>query len=179
MLLNRWQSAATRGRLPACQGKHLRMTSRSIRRLRLRSTLQPRGAGASEGLKVTHLRWSHLVRVYRSWESQPAESRPRCPVHLPWVQSFDLFFQDMGPCPSKELSLVRKDPSLPYRPGNCTWDTYVHGGRPPQLLASHQGETLPIRDWCQRLGLSRQTVYARIRRGQSPEVALGLTQECA
>ncbi len=179
MRLNSWQSAATRGRLAACHSKHLCMTSRSIRRLRLRSTLQPRGAQASEGLQVTHRRWSQLMRVYRQWESQPAEDRPRCPVYMPWVQSFDLFVKDMGLCPSRELGLVRPDPSLPYRPSNCTWGACTRPGRTPRLLISHQGETLPIRDWCQRLGLSRDTVYSRIHRGLSPEAALGLAQECA
>jgi len=119
------------------------------------------------------------MALYRQWGAQPGRSRGECPVHLPWVQSFDQFLEDMGPCPLGGSGLRRLDPSLPYRPGNCCWSRLCRKGRPARLTLTCQGETRPIGDWCQLLGLSYNTVYCRIRKGASPAAALGLTQECA
>jgi hypothetical protein len=154
------------------------MTSRSIRRLRSRSSLRPTSSSAPAELRLTHRRWSRLMTIYRQWVALDRDTRPPCPVHQPWVQSFDTFLADMGPCPPGGGTIDRLDPSQPYQPGNCCWTSAHLRGRPAKLQLNHQGELRSISEWCRLLQLNYSAVYRRIRRGVSPAVALGLTQEC-
>lgn len=163
----------------ACHSKHPCMTSRSIRTLRLPSSVRPAGSDAPAEIRRTYRRWGRLMAIYRDWKSRSEGDHMYCPIHLAWVRSFDCFLDDMGPCPQGNYSLMRRDPSGLYIPSNCFWGPRVRTGRKARLFASHQGETRAVTTWCARLGIPRDTVYSRIRRGLSPEAALGLTQECA
>jgi len=40
-----------------------------------------------------------------------------------WLREFDMFMEDMGTAPSKELSLDRINNDLGYSPENCKWST--------------------------------------------------------
>jgi hypothetical protein len=39
-------------------------------------------------------------------------------------------------------------------------------------LVTFQGETLPVVEWADRIGMKYRTLLARIRRGKSPEDAI-------
>lgn len=91
-----------------------------------------------------------------------------------WRQ-FENFLADMGRKPSRGHSLDRIDNDGNYEPGNCRWATkkeQMRNTRQNHLL-THNGETRCISEWAEVLGVSRDRIWGRIRRGWPPEVALG------
>jgi len=86
---------------------------------------------------------------------------------------FDAFLADMGACP-EGLTLERKDVDGPYSPENCCWasrDQQMRNKRTNRYI-TFNGETLCIRDWAAKLGLSKVTLNYRLRRGMPVERAL-------
>jgi hypothetical protein len=156
------------------------MTSRAVRRLRRRSTLQPCSTSASDQLKATYRAWCRLMVLYRKWiEGQrfaPDLSPP--PVDLRWVSSFDDFVEDVGLCP-EGAAFEAINPAHPYTADNCHWSESPRKrhGRPPRILLTHQGETHSLSEWSNLLGLSYKTIYSRLKHGASDDDALAVARE--
>ncbi len=87
-----------------------------------------------------------------------------------WENSFEAFTADMGPRPSAEHSVERKDNDGPYSPENCVWATRHTQAR--NTRQNHQitfrGETLCITDWARRIGIHPVSLYYRITRLKWP-----------
>ncbi len=94
-----------------------------------------------------------------------------------WEDNFPAFLTEVGPRPTPEHSLDRKDGSKGYEPGNVRWATKEQQAqnRPgfvrPVTLGS---KTQTVAEWARELGLPATTVYQRLNNGQTPEQALAL-----
>ena len=92
-----------------------------------------------------------------------------------WLDSFDAFLADLGPRPSSQHSLYRKDKTLPYEPGNCFWATkeeQVRGSRAVHII-TYGNRMLSLIGWEETTGISVETIRSRFRRGWSTGQALG------
>ncbi len=83
-----------------------------------------------------------------------------------WRNSFESFYADMGPRPSK-YTLERIDNDKGYSPDNCRWAT-----RSDQLRNTRRtrkitfnGVTQSVADWATDLGIDRRTLYNRLNVG--------------
>lgn len=88
--------------------------------------------------------------------------------------TFDKFLEDMGPRPTLEHSLDRKDNSKGYCKDNCRWSTKREqsNNRSDNHLITVNGLTLTITEWSRRIEVPKQTILSRIRMGWSHEDAI-------
>jgi hypothetical protein len=153
------------------------VTTQAVRNFRQPSRLEPTAANASPRLRATYTSWSGLMTSYRVWaagQENPEDPAGKPPVTLAWVRSFDQFVEDMGLRP-EDTVLVLTDPALPAAPGNCSWGAIKASkrcGRPPGRWLTHDGETLSVRAWAERLSISAKTIYTRLGRGATTAEAL-------
>lgn len=91
-----------------------------------------------------------------------------------WASNVLIFLRDIGPKPGPEYSLDRIDSKGNYEPGNVKWSTKVEQSQNAKsnVNVTINGETFCVYEWCRRLGVSNDTVFARIYSGWSPERAL-------
>lgn len=91
-----------------------------------------------------------------------------------WKQSFQCFYDDMGPRPSLNHSLDRLNNNAGYEPLNCAWRTsrvQSRNRRSTRLLPAF-GKTQCIVDWAAEYGMTTQCVFARLKKGVALEDAL-------
>jgi len=81
-----------------------------------------------------------------------------------WKESFEKFFEDMGPRPSVKHSIDRIDNDGNYEPGNCRWATSKEQSRNKRVnyLVSHDGETKCVSEWAEKHGLKSSVLYYRL-----------------
>lgn len=93
-------------------------------------------------------------------------------MHPAW-ESFEAFLADMGERPPG-TSIDRIDNDGNYEPGNCRWATRSQQARNKRStrLFEFRGERKSIADWALARGIAQTTIYFRLRRGWSVEMAL-------
>lgn len=124
------------------------------------------------------------TREYKSWDSM----RSRCyrptdteyhnyggrgiTVCTEW-ESFEAFYADMGTRPDG-TTLERLDNSLGYFPSNCVWaDGKAQGrNRRTNVVVEYDGRSQCLSAWAEELGMSRECLYQRLKRGWSIERSL-------
>lgn len=112
--------------------------------------------------------WSAMRQRCRSSKWYVPKGIKVCPR---WLDSFEAFYEDMGPRPSPRHSIDRIDNAGHYEPGNCRWatDHEQMANTDSAVLLSVLGETQPIRGWARITGLGASCIRSRLATGMSPE----------
>lgn len=82
-----------------------------------------------------------------------------------WKPDPERFMSDMGPRPSRSHSIHRIDNEKGYSALNCKWATKQEqaNARRSNVLISHAGKSLTIREWSDFVGIPMVVLHARIR----------------
>lgn len=127
------------------------------------------------------------TRVYRIWQGMKTRCGNATHRHYRnyggrgvkvcdrWAASFEAFLSDMGEPPTRHHTIDRyPDKDGNYEPGNCRWATAKQQGRNTRKNRNltHDGQTLTVTEWAERIGLPAPTLYSRIRRGLSVHLVL-------
>lgn len=90
-----------------------------------------------------------------------------------WRESFAAFFADLGPAP-EGATLERIDNAKDYAPDNCKWASRKEqaNNRRSNRLLTHDGVTLNITQWADRLGWAKGTLASRLKYGWPVERVL-------
>jgi hypothetical protein len=89
-------------------------------------------------------------------------------------KSFENFYRDMGPKPSKDHSLDRIDNNGPYCKENCRWATRKEqqNNLRSNRLVEFNNETLTAAQWAAKIGIAYHVLLGRLRAGWPVERAL-------
>ena len=133
------------------------------------------GHAGSKGFSPTYSSWACMVQRATNPNLMHAASYKGRGISIDprWLE-FTAFLEDMGERP-EGTTLDRKDVNGNYEPGNCRWATITEqaNNKRSSRMATLNGKTQSVTQWCKELGWSHHTVWARIGKwGYTPEEAL-------
>lgn len=91
-----------------------------------------------------------------------------------WIASYEEFLADMGLPPTMAHQIDRSNNDGNYCKENCLWVTATENGRNKRNnnMITAFGKTQPMSSWAAELGIKRETIAMRMKRGYSAEMAL-------
>ena len=92
-----------------------------------------------------------------------------------WLNSFESFLADVGPKPTPQHTLERKNNDGNYEPGNVMWATrrVQARNRSTSRTIEYKGVRKTLAEWAEQTGLTRHTISQRLDRcGYTVEQAL-------
>jgi len=118
---------------------------------------------------------------YKAWASMKARClRPSCERYRNyggrgisicerWVDSFEAFYKDMGPC--NGMTLERKNVNLGYAPDNCIWlpakGQYLN--RTDSRIIDGCGKRLNLSTWATAIGMDISLLSFHLRKERGVE----------
>lgn len=87
-----------------------------------------------------------------------------------WMHDYAAFAADMGPKPSPNHSIDRKDNDAGYSPENCIWSTKKHqqrNRRVKPIMVTIEGREYMLAELCEISGQTHVTVKVRALRGDT------------
>lgn len=86
-----------------------------------------------------------------------------------WAGSFSSFMKDMGPKPTPDHTLDRKENDGNYEPGNCRWATRREQSlnQSRNRVVDNQGSEITIQELSELTGIHRETLATRLDAGKS------------
>lgn len=90
-----------------------------------------------------------------------------------WANSFDAFYEYMGPRPSLEYSLDRyPDVNGNYEPGNCRWgsDEEQSRNKRSNVWIEYNGIRMVQKDWAKYFGVTHSTIQFHLKRRSMGEI---------
>lgn len=128
------------------------------------------------------------TRLYRIWANMKTRCYNQKDPHYKnwgargirvcdeWREDFSAFYSwAMSNGYAEDLSIDRIDNDKGYSPENCRWATseeQKENKQSPVRKISYGGETLTISEWTSRLGLGKETIRERLKKGWTEEEAL-------
>lgn len=94
-----------------------------------------------------------------------------------WRESFfgfEKFLAHVGPKPSIDMVLDRKDNNGNYEPGNVRWVTKSESNKNKRnaVMLAHHGKTMNLIDWSKETGINYGKIEDRLKNNWSVEDAL-------
>lgn len=106
--------------------------------------------------------WSAMSKRTKRPSEKDKEAYRGVTVCERW-ESFEAFYEDMGPKPSPTHSIDRIDNSKGYEPGNCRWATKREQSlnRRNTVWLTFNGKTMCLSDWARELGVPIKSLQSR------------------
>ena len=126
-------------------------------------------------------------REYAAWEAMKNRCyNPKYPkyknyggrgiaVCVEWINSFEAFYRDMGPKPTPEHSIDRKDNDKGYYKDNCRWATRLEqiNNTSRNVYYEIDGQRKTLAEWCRIYDVGYKLAHCRIKElGMEPKRAL-------
>lgn len=91
-----------------------------------------------------------------------------------WKNDFAAFLKDMGPRPTPEHSIERKNNNRGYSPANCVWGTRKQQARNRRSVGTLtiDGVKRTIVEWGELSGNKTETIKHRLHAGRKPKDAV-------